>query len=182
MKRAINLILATFISINLFSQNLTIELVKGETTKVDTIFLKQNNHVLDTLAICHFEIKILDRYIQDKNTVAVIYESMYNVFYDKFNRVDTTNEWEGSKTSGMWGNPNQPRSAIPKDYKGHQEYSFKIIAEDKVSIKIGKNEKIEDCNVFKIVHEAEEREYQEWLIKEEEKNQEKKKRKELKRD
>jgi len=182
MKKINILILTIFLNTNLFSQNLIIELVKGETAKVDTIFLKQNNEVLDTLAICYFEIKILDRYIQDENTVAVIYESKYSIFYDKFNRVDSTNEWEASKTSGMWGNPNQPNSAIPKDYKGHQEYSFKIVGEDKVNIKIGENESIKDCNDFEIIHEAKEREYQEWLIQEEKKKEEERKKKKLKLD
>ena len=44
---------------------------------------------------------------------------------------------------------------------------FKIIGDDRVYIKIGDKETIKNCNDFKVEFEAREREYQEWLIKEE---------------
>jgi len=171
-----------FASINLFGQKprLEFQLVNGKYTG---LLIDPQSNKIDTFARINYTVDLIDTLISE-NSISFIDSSNNGFYYTKY--LKTESGWVWSKTSGkLSNNPNGIELSMPTLHflaEMRKKRTFKIIADDKVLIKIGDKETIKDCNDFKVERKKREREYQEWLRKEEAKKQEEKKKKELKID
>ena len=172
MKNLILLFILSF-SFNLFSQKpkLEIKIIEGVNT---VLLINQQSNRIDTFVRIWSNAKLIDTLLND-SIVSFILETPRDYMYMKYKRINS--KWIYSKTSGtLSDNPNEIKSMPTPELleRRKKKREFKIIGDDKVYMKIGDRETIIDCNDFKVKREAREREYQEWLIKEEAKKQEKK--------
>ena len=165
-----------FLSLNLNGQNFKLETVKNS-YGWSCIVVKSENNNVDTLNMSPFRKELLDTFISD-SIIEYIYEAPLHIGYDKYIKTDTG--WVWSKTSGqLSGRPGRIASMPTPELLESigKKRELKIIGDDKVYMKIGDKETIKDCNDFKVEFEAKEREYQEWLIKENAKKQKKRRQK-----
>lgn len=149
-----------------FSQKVSIETVP--TSSGYRLIFNYEDGTIDSLTKYGFKPIIYDKIIFSRDSFAIIFETPYTIDFDKF--VKTNNKWNFSASSGIISRnynrmPSVTTPALIKESKKKREY--KIIADDLVSIKVDGVETIKDCNDFKREREAREREYQEWLRKNE---------------
>lgn len=161
MKLLFAIMVYILINLDLYGQ-----LQKLEIKKINgwpTILLISDSQTVDTLWRYGYEFEIIDSKLSP-NSVSYILISQFQVNYFKFLKFE--GKWIYDKTSGVLGpNYNYPAS-VPTPrilVESRKKREYKIIGDDRVSIKVDGVETIKDCKDFKIEREAREREYQEWI-------------------